>query len=203
MAESAVDSSMRRVAKTVNFGVIYGLSPFGLAARLGITQAEAAAFIDAYFQEYAGVDAFITRTLEAALADRPRRDDPRPPPADQRHQDRRPARIRNLAERTAVNTVIQGSAADLIKRAMLAVDRRIRDAGLRARMLLQIHDELVFEAPDDEIPALAAPGARGDDHRARPGRPAEGRPRRRPATGSTSRPSHDARGAGASTPSEK
>ena len=64
--ESAVDASMRRVAKTVNFGVIYGLSPFGLAARLGITQAEAAAFIDAYFQEYAGVDRFITRALEEA-----------------------------------------------------------------------------------------------------------------------------------------
>ena len=75
------------MAKTVNFGVIYGISPFGLASRLGITQAEAAAFIDAYFDEYAGVDAFITRTLEAALRDRPGRDDPRPPPADQRDQE--------------------------------------------------------------------------------------------------------------------
>ena len=75
---------MRRVAKTVNFGVIYGLSAFGLAGRLGISQAEAAAFIDAYFQEYAGVDAFITRTLESAPGRRPGRDDPRPPPADQR-----------------------------------------------------------------------------------------------------------------------
>ena len=154
VAESAVDSAMRRVAKTVNFGVIYGLSPFGLAGRLGITQAEAAAFIDAYFQEYAGVDAFITRTLESALATGR---------VETILGRRRPingiksttGRVRNLAERTAVNTVIQGSAADLIKRAMLDVDRRIRAAGLRARMLLQIHDELVFEAPEAEIPALA------------------------------------------------
>ncbi len=153
--ESAVDSSMRRVAKTVNFGVIYGLSPFGLAARLGITQAEAAAFIDAYFQEYAGVDAFITRTLESALATGR---------VETILGRRRPingiksttGRVRNLAERTAVNTVIQGSAADLIKRAMLAADRRIRDAELGARMLLQIHDELVFEAPEAEVPALAS-----------------------------------------------
>ncbi len=109
---------MRRVAKTVNFGVIYGLSAFGLAARLGISQTEAAAFIDAYFQEYAGVDRFITRTLEEALV-------------SGRVQTilgrRRPingikattGRNRNLAERTAINTVIQGSAADLIKRAMI------------------------------------------------------------------------------------
>jgi DNA polymerase-1 len=152
--ESAVDSAQRRIAKTVNFGVIYGLSPFGLASRLGISQTEAAAFIDAYFQEYAGVDAFITRTLERAQArglvktilGR-----------------RRPingiknttGRNRNLAERTAVNTVIQGSAADLIKRAMLAVDRRIQERALQARMLLQIHDELVFEAPGAEIADLA------------------------------------------------
>ena len=152
--ESAVDSAQRRVAKTVNFGVIYGLSPFGLAGRLGISQTEAARFIDAYFQEYAGVDAFITRTLESALASGR---------VETILGRRRPingiknttGRTRNLAERTAVNTVIQGSAADLIKRAMLAVDRRIRERGLQARMLLQIHDELVLEAPGAEIAALA------------------------------------------------
>jgi DNA polymerase-1 len=142
------------VAKTVNFGVIYGLSAFGLAGRLGIPQAEAATFIDAYFQEYAGVDAFITATLESALA---------AGRVETILGRRRPingirnttGRVRNLAERTAVNTVIQGSAADLIKRAMLEVDRRIRAEGLAARMLLQIHDELVFECPAGEIPALA------------------------------------------------
>jgi DNA polymerase-1 len=153
--ESAVDGSMRRVAKTVNFGVIYGLSPYGLAARLGISQAEAAAFIDAYFREYAGVDQFITRTLEAALA---------AGRVETILGRRRPiagiknttGRNRNLAERTAVNTVIQGSAADLIKMAMIKIDRRLRADALQARMILQIHDELVFEAPEGEIASLAA-----------------------------------------------
>ncbi|HEX8200205.1 MAG TPA: DNA polymerase I, partial [Isosphaeraceae bacterium] len=152
--EAQVDAAQRRVAKTVNFGVIYGLSPFGLAARLGIPQSQASAFIDAYFQEYAGVEAFITRTLERAMKEG----------RVATILGRRRAisgiksttgRVRNLAERTAVNAVIQGSAADLIKRAMLEVDRRIRRDGLKARMLLQIHDELVFEAPDEEIGPLA------------------------------------------------
>jgi DNA polymerase-1 len=176
--EAQVDAAQRRMAKTVNFGVIYGLSPFGLASRLGIPQAEAAAFIDAYFQEYAGVEAFITRTLEKALKDG----------RVETILGRRRAisgiktttgRVRNLAERTAVNAVIQGSAADLIKRAMLDVDRRIRRAGLRARMLLQIHDELVFEAPDEEIGPAGRSGPRGDDDRAGIPRPPEGRRRRR------------------------
>ncbi|WP_165075701.1 DNA polymerase I [Paludisphaera rhizosphaerae] len=151
--EEQVDEGMRRVAKTVNFGVIYGLSPFGLASRLGIKQTEAAAFIEAYFQEYQGVDRFITKTLESAQADGR---------VETILGRRRPisgiksttGRNRNLAERLAVNTVIQGSAADLIKRAMILVDGRLREAGLSSRMILQIHDELVFEAPADEIPVL-------------------------------------------------
>jgi len=153
--ESQVDSNMRRVAKTVNFGVIYGLSPFGLASRLGIPQSEAAAFIEAYFQEYEGVDRFITRTLESAkTAGR----------VETILGRRRPisgikmttGHNRNLAERTAVNTVIQGSAADLIKKAMILVDERLRERGMRSRMILQIHDELVFEAPNEELAELAA-----------------------------------------------
>ncbi|WP_165245726.1 DNA polymerase I [Paludisphaera soli] len=155
VAEDQVDNAMRRVAKTVNFGVIYGLSPFGLAGRLGIKQAEAAAFIDAYFQEYQGVDRFITRTLESAQSSGR---------VETILGRRRPisgikattGRNRNLAERTAVNTVIQGSAADLIKRAMILVDRRLGEEGLKARMLLQIHDELLFESPVEELPTLAA-----------------------------------------------
>ncbi|HEX3449426.1 MAG TPA: DNA polymerase, partial [Isosphaeraceae bacterium] len=154
VAETAVDDSMRRVAKTVNFGVVYGLSAYGLASRLGISQTEAATFIESYFQEYAGVDRFITQTLEfaqakgyvATLLGR-----------------RRPingiksttGRTRNLAERTAINTVIQGSAADLIKRAMTMLDQELRTHKFEARMLLQIHDELVFEAPAAELPRLA------------------------------------------------
>lgn len=153
--ESQVDSNMRRVAKTVNFGVIYGLSPFGLASRLGIPQSEASAFIEAYFQEYEGVDRFITRTLESAKA---------AGRVETILGRRRPisgiktttGHNRNLAERTAVNTVIQGSAADLIKKAMILVDHRLREAGLKSRMILQIHDELVFEAPNDELADLAA-----------------------------------------------
>ena len=153
--ESSVDSNQRRVAKTVNFGVIYGIKPFGLASRLGISQLEAAAFIDAYFNEYASVEAFMNRTLEGAARDG----------YVETILGRRRAingiknttgRNLNTAERTAVNAVIQGSAADLIKRAMLEVSRRIRAEGLRAGLLLQIHDELVFEAPDGEIPALAS-----------------------------------------------
>ncbi|WP_406700066.1 DNA polymerase I [Singulisphaera sp. Ch08] len=154
VTESAVDASMRRVAKTVNFGVLYGLSPYGLAGRLGISQPDAAAFIEAYFQEYEGVDTFITRTLETALATGR---------VETILGRRRPingiknttGHNRNVAERTAVNTVIQGSAADLIKRAMLAVDHELRSQGLQARMLLQIHDELIFEAPNEEIARLA------------------------------------------------
>jgi DNA polymerase-1 len=152
--EAAVDESMRRVAKTVNFGVVYGLSAYGLSSRLGITQAEAAAFIDAYFQEYAGVDRFITKVLESAQASGR---------VETILGRRRPingiksttGRSRNLAERTAINTVIQGSAADLIKRAMILLDQNLREQGFEARMLLQIHDELVFEAPALEIPRLA------------------------------------------------
>ncbi|HZW31545.1 MAG TPA: DNA polymerase I [Isosphaeraceae bacterium] len=154
VAEEAVDEAMRRVAKTVNFGVIYGLSPFGLASRLGITQPEAAAFIDAYFREYAGVDRFITAALTAAQAQGR---------VETILGRRRPisgiksttGRVRNLAERTAVNTIIQGSAADLIKRAMIRIDQELRDRRCHARMLLQLHDELVFEAPAEEIPTLA------------------------------------------------
>ncbi len=153
--EDAVDEGMRRAAKTVNFGVIYGLSAFGLASRLGIPQIEAAAFIEAYFKEYAGVDRFITQTLEEAKA---------AGRVETILGRRRPilgikattGRVRNLAERTAINTVIQGSAADLIKRAMINLDELLAARGFQARMLLQIHDELVLEAPAAEIPALAA-----------------------------------------------
>jgi DNA polymerase-1 len=152
--EAEVSTDQRRMAKTVNFGVIYGLSPFGLSARLGITQAEATAFIDAYFTKYAGVSDFIRRTLEHAQAQgrvetilgRRRAINGIKDPS---------SRSLNLAARTAVNTVIQGSAADLIKKAMIIVDGRLREGNLQARMLLQIHDELVFEAPDSELDALA------------------------------------------------
>ncbi|WZO97009.1 DNA polymerase I [Isosphaeraceae bacterium EP7] len=151
--EAEVTSAQRRMAKTVNFGVIYGIQAFGLAARLGISQKDAGAFIDAYFREYEGVAAFIRRTLESAQATGR---------VETILGRRRPIqgikntseRMKTQAERFAVNTVIQGSAADLIKKAMLLVDSELRRQGLKARLMLQIHDELLFEAPDEEIPAL-------------------------------------------------
>lgn len=148
-----VTSAQRRVAKAVNFGVIYGQTAYGLAATLGISQDEAAAFIDDYFQKYASVDRFIQDTLHECrrlgyartiLGRRREISGIRP----------RILGNLNLPERTAVNAVIQGSAADLIKQAMINVHRRLKEEQLPARMLLQIHDELVFEAPEADVPAL-------------------------------------------------
>jgi DNA polymerase-1 len=158
-----VTSSMRRSAKAVNFGVIYGQSPFGLAKGLGISQDEAAKFIDGYFATYRGVAEFMLRTLAdcrskgyvSTILGR-RRAIQGVRPVDQltlgtEHPSRKPL---NLPERTAVNSVIQGSAADLIKLAMIAIHRRLRNESLEAKMILQIHDELVFEVPPHEIDRL-------------------------------------------------
>ena len=149
----AVTSDQRRMAKAVNFGVIYGQSPFGLAAALGIPQDEAARFINGYFAKYAGVAQFIEATLtEVQCVGRATTILGRRRPIE----GIRPVRTGNLnmPERTAVNTVIQGSAADLIKRAMLAVSRRLLREKHPGRMLLQIHDELVLEAPESDIASL-------------------------------------------------
>ena len=150
----AVTSEMRRQAKAVNFGVIYGQSPFGLAKQLDIEQSEAAQFIDAYFDRYRGVEKFLARILEEC----PRTGYVNTILGRRRaiHGIRRDApRQRNLPERTAINTVIQGSAADLIKLAMINIHRRLHQEKLAARMLLQIHDELVFEVPTGEFEHLA------------------------------------------------
>jgi DNA polymerase-1 len=144
-----VTSAMRRVAKTTNFGIIYGQGPYGLARQLKIPNDEAAAFIAAYFQRYPGVKAFIDRTVAEArkngavttLLGRRR---PLPGLND-------PDRAtRAFAERAAVNTVIQGTAADMIKVAMIRIARRLREEKMRTAMLLQIHDELLFEVPPGE-----------------------------------------------------
>jgi DNA polymerase I len=140
----------RRQAKVVNFGIVYGLSAFGLAQNLGIQQREARQFIDAYFEKYAGVRTFIDRILEEArqnqkvstLFGRVR------PIPDINSKN---PNLRGFAERTAVNTPLQGTAADLIKIAMLRIDEAIRDRQLRSRMTLQVHDELVFEVPEAEL----------------------------------------------------
>jgi DNA polymerase-1 len=155
ISAEAVDSEKRRVAKAVNFGVIYGQSPFGLAAALGISQADAAKFIDNYFIKYAGVDRYLESLLtECArsgyattiLGRRRAIQGIRPQP--------QPGRKRNLPERTAINTVIQGSAADLIKKAMLNVLNRLRREQHPGKLLLQIHDELVLESPIEHIADL-------------------------------------------------
>jgi DNA polymerase-1 len=153
VALDAVTSEMRRGAKAVNFGIMYGQSPFGLAKGLGIGQDEAATFIDRYFAQYPGVDRFMLETLKQARQDgyvttiSGRR---RPVSGVRDPAMLAKKRQRNLPERIAVNTVIQGSAADIIKRAMINVYRRLVREKLEAKMLLQIHDELVFEFPPPE-----------------------------------------------------
>jgi len=143
----------RRQAKVVNFGIVYGLSAFGLSQNLGIEPSEARKFIDAYFEKYAGVRVFIDATLEQT-----RRDQRvktlfgriRPIP----DINSKNATQRGFAERTAVNTPLQGTAADLIKLAMIRIDEEIRKRGLKSRMTLQVHDELVFEVPESELDAM-------------------------------------------------
>jgi DNA polymerase I len=148
-----VTADHRRQAKVVNFGIVYGLSAFGLSQQLGIEPGEAKQFINAYFEKYNGVRAFIDRTLDEA-----RRDQHvktlfgriRPIP----DMNTRNANQRGFAERTAVNTPLQGTAADLIKIAMIRIDEAIRDRSLKSRMTLQVHDELVFEVPEDELDVM-------------------------------------------------
>jgi DNA polymerase-1 len=152
-----VTSTQRRNAKAVNFGVIYGQSPFGLSKALGIEQREAAGFIERYFARYPGVDRFVVQTLQQCRRDgyvstiSGRR---RPVSGVRDPAKLRDPRQRTLPERIAINTVIQGSAADIIKRAMINVHGRLKAERLAAKMLLQIHDELVFELPPEEQPRL-------------------------------------------------
>ncbi|MDR3722659.1 MAG: DNA polymerase I [Candidatus Acidoferrales bacterium] len=142
----------RRVAKVINFGVIYGLSAFGLAQQLGIDTKEASKFITAYFERYSGVKKFLdaqiaetrkagfTKTLFGRTRQIPEINSPQP-------------NLRSFAERTAMNTPMQGAAADLIKLAMIELDRRLA-GDFESRMILQVHDELLFEAPEQELPRL-------------------------------------------------
>ncbi len=145
----------RRVAKVINFGIIYGLSPFGLARQLGIEQKEAAQFIAAYFARYRGVKEYLdralaevrknecTRTLFGRLRPIPEINSPQ-------------VNLRNFAERAALNTPLQGTAADLIKLAMIEIARGLAAEHLRAKMILQVHDELLFEVPQGELERVRA-----------------------------------------------
>ncbi|MGD0357216.1 MAG: DNA polymerase I [Terracidiphilus sp.] len=150
-----MDKQTRNRAKAVNFGIVYGISPFGLAAQLGIPQSEARDYIDRYFARYTGVKAFIDRTLEATRMTGSVRTlfgRLRPiPDIESRNPNQR-----GFAERTAINTPLQGTAADLIKLAMIALDHKLAERKLKTRMVLQVHDELLFEVPADESAEVKA-----------------------------------------------
>jgi DNA polymerase-1 len=143
----------RRAAKAINFGIIYGLSAFGLAQQLGIEQREAAQFISAYFTRYKGVKEYLDRVLVETRktgATKTLFGRIRPIPEINSPQ----VQLRNFAERTALNSPLQGTAADLIKLAMIAIDKRLAREKLESKMILQVHDELLFEAPAKEQKAL-------------------------------------------------
>jgi DNA polymerase-1 len=147
-----VTSDMRRTAKMVNFGIIYGISAFGLSQRLGIPRAEGGRLIEEYFIQYPGVKNYMDRTIEMAKE----KGYVETVTGRRRYlRDIRSANAmtRKAAERTAINTPIQGSAADMIKIAMVHMATRLQEAGLKCRMLLQVHDELVFELPETELAA--------------------------------------------------
>jgi DNA polymerase-1 len=145
-----MDKETRNRAKAVNFGIVYGISPFGLSQQLGIAPAEARTYIDRYFERYKGVRSFIDQTLEQVRQTQSVRTlfgRVRPIP----DITSRNANMRGFAERTAVNTPLQGTAADLIKLAMIRIAQELRERNLRARMVLQVHDELVFDVPQAEV----------------------------------------------------
>jgi DNA polymerase-1 len=150
---ATMDKETRNRAKAVNFGIVYGISPFGLAGQLGIEQREARLYIERYFERYAGVRRFIDQTLETVRRDQAVRTwfgRVRPIPDI---QSRNP-NMRGFAERTAINTPLQGTAADLIKLAMLRIDAAISARGLHSRMTLQVHDELLFDVLPEEADEL-------------------------------------------------
>jgi len=154
VAEGEVSAEQRRIGKTINFGVIYGMSAFRLARDMRIPRKEAESFISTYFQRYAGVDRFLKATVREAevngfvrtLMGRRR---PVPTIGSRNHTERM------AAERVAVNSPIQGSAADIVKKAMIEVTRLLSSRGLKTRLLLQVHDELIFEAPQAEAARAA------------------------------------------------
>ena len=148
-----VSSDMRRSAKTVNFGIIYGISAFGLSERLGIARKEAAEIIKNYFEKYNGIKAYMDESIQKAkelgyvetLMGRRRY---------LRDINSRNAIVRGFAERNAINAPIQGSSADMIKVAMIKIDEAMKEQQLQSKMILQVHDELVFDAKKDEIEQL-------------------------------------------------
>lgn len=150
-----VSSEMRRRAKAVNFGIVYGISDYGLSQNLGISRKEAQQFIDTYFEKYPGVKKYMEDIVREA------KDKGFVETLFQRRRylpeiNSRNFNLRSFAERTAINTPIQGSAADIIKIAMIKMDEKLKESTMQATMLLQVHDELIFEAPKEEIEQLRA-----------------------------------------------
>ncbi|WP_141333866.1 DNA polymerase I [Paenibacillus sp. tmac-D7] len=153
VAEEQVDSNMRRQAKAVNFGIVYGISDYGLSQNLNITRKDAAQFIEQYFAVFQGVRQYMEDIVKKARTDgyvttllHRRRYLPEITASNYN--------IRSFAERTAMNSPIQGSAADIIKLAMVQLDRRMLEEGVRSRLLLQVHDELVLEVPEEELESM-------------------------------------------------
>ncbi|WP_406944567.1 DNA polymerase I [Halobacillus sp. SY10] len=153
VSRSDVTSEMRRQAKAVNFGIVYGISDYGLSQSLGITRKEAQAFINKYFESYPGVKSYMDETIREAketgyvstFMNRRRY----LPDIKSRNFNKR-----SFAERTAMNTPIQGSAADIIKKAMIDLEERLQEEKMQAKVLLQVHDELIIEAPKEEVKQL-------------------------------------------------
>ncbi|WP_375089775.1 DNA polymerase I [Peribacillus sp. RS7] len=148
-----VTSNMRRQAKAVNFGIVYGISDYGLSQSLGITRKEAGEFIEKYLRSFPGVQEYMEESIHEA------RQKGYSTTLMQRRRyipeiTSRNFNIRSFAERTAMNTPIQGSAADIIKLAMINMNKRLKSEGLKTRMLLQVHDELIFETPPEELEIL-------------------------------------------------
>ena len=150
-----VTSAMRRAAKAVNFGIVYGISPFSLSQDLGVTVAEAKAYMDAYFHRFPGVKAYMDQVVERARADGfvetpMHRRRALPEIKSSNHN------MRAFGERVALNMPIQGAAADIIKLAMVRVHRQLKEAALEARLIMQVHDELIVECPEAEADRVKA-----------------------------------------------
>lgn len=150
-----VTANDRRNAKAVNFGIVYGISDFGLSNNLGISRKQAKDYIDTYFQQYPGIKSYMDTVVREAKDKgyvetlfKRRRELP--------EINSRNFNIRSFAERTAINSPIQGSAADILKIAMINLDKALADGQFESRMLLQVHDEIVLEVPEAELPAIKA-----------------------------------------------
>ena len=150
IAQENVDESMRSKAKAINFGIIYGISAFGLAKQLGIGRNEAGDYIKSYLEAYPGIDVYMKNCIEIA-----RRQGFVQTLSGRKcfisHINNKNPILRNEAERLAINATIQGSAADIVKKAMINLNKKFTEEKLRSKIVLQIHDELLLEAPEEEV----------------------------------------------------